>query len=277
MPNSSSKKSLTIIIAVYNGVRNLEFIFAALARQSMNNFEVIIADDGSGPEIRKLIERSKPRLPFPVNHLWQADQGFRKNVMLNKSIEAAQTDYLAFIDGDCLPHRHFLKDHWNYRETNGLLCGRRVNLSKQMTDALSLMSITSGQFEKFSIGLLWDGMLARSSNLEDGLRIGNDILRKLIPFNKARILGCNFSVEKKMLEQINGFNEDYLAPGIGEDTDIAYRLSLIGAKFISLRYLAVLYHLFHPPTQVGGKNKELFDLTVALGDPVCRNGLRKIG
>jgi len=39
----------------------------------------------------------------------------------------------------------------------------------------------------------------------------------------------------------------------------------------------VMYHLFHPPTQVGGKNKELFDLTVALGDPVCRNGLRKIG
>ncbi len=111
MPDSSSKKSLTIIIAVYNGVRNLEFIFAALARQSMNDFEVIIADDGSGPEIRKLIERTKPRLPFPVNHLWQADQGFRKNVMLNKSIEVAQTDYLAFIDGDCLPHRHFLKDH----------------------------------------------------------------------------------------------------------------------------------------------------------------------
>ncbi len=66
-------------------------------------------------------------------------------------------------------------------------------------------------------------------------------------------------------------------PEIGEDTDIAYRLNLIGTKFISLRYLAVLYHLFHPPTQVGGKNKELFDMTVALGDPVCRNGLRKIG
>ncbi|HMD13168.1 MAG TPA: galactosyltransferase-related protein, partial [Bacteroidota bacterium] len=186
-------------------------------------------------------------------------------------------DYLAFIDGDCLPHRHFLKDHWDHREPEGLLCGRRVNLSKQMTDALSLMSITSGQFEKLSTGLLWDGMLARSSNLEDGLRIGNGILRKLIPFNKARILGCNFSVEKKLLEQINGFNEDYLAPGIGEDTDIAYRLSLIGMKFNSLRYLAVLYHLFHPPTQVGGKNKELFDLTVALGDPVCRNGMRKLG
>lgn len=277
MPDSSSKKSLTIIIAVYNGVRNLEFIFAALARQSMNDFEVIIADDGSGPEIRKLIGRTQSRLPFPIKHLWQEDAGFRKNVMLNRSIEAAQTDYLAFIDGDCLPHRHFLKDHRDHHEPNGLLCGRRVNLSKQMTDALSLMSITSGQFEKFSVGLLWDGMRARSSNLEDGLRIGNEMLRKLIPFNKARILGCNFSVEKKLLEQINGFNEDYVAPGIGEDTDIAYRLNLIGTKFISLRYLAVLYHLFHPPTQVGGKNKELFDLTVALGDPVCRNGLRKIG
>ncbi len=73
------------------------------------------------------------------------------------------------------------------------------------------MSITSGQFEKFSLGLLWDGMCARSSNLEDGLRIGNEMLRKLIPFNKARILGCNFSVEKKLLEQTNGFNEDYVA------------------------------------------------------------------
>lgn len=270
------KKSLTLTIAVYNAVQYLEFILAALARQSMNDFEVIIADDGSGPEIKTLIDRVKSTAPFRILHLWHEDKGFRKNEMLNKAISAAQTDYLVFIDGDCVPHRHFMRDHWMHREGQSLLCGRRVNLSKQITEKLTIGDITSGKFEKLSLSVLLDGLMARSSNLEDAIRIESPALRRLLHRNKARILGCNFSVRKQLLENINGFDEEYQAPGLGEDTDIAFRLELTGVRLVTLRYLASLFHLYHPLTQVGDTNRKIFERVVAAGEAVCRNGIRHL-
>ena len=270
------RKSLTLVIAAYNAARYLEFIFTALRRQSFQDFEVIVADDGSGPEVAKLIEATVPRVSFPIKHLWQPDEGFRKNVILNKSIESSQTDYLVFIDGDCLPHHEFIRDHAKHRQPNGVLCGYRVNLSKQITEKLRLEDIASGGYEKFRPGLLFDGLMARSSTLEEGIRIENPFLRRLLGHSRVRILGSNFSLEKEILEKINGFNEDYRAPGLGEDSEVAHRLDLIGARFISLRYLAILYHLYHPPTKIGEENKQLYELALSSTDPVCRNGLRKL-
>jgi cellulose synthase/poly-beta-1,6-N-acetylglucosamine synthase-like glycosyltransferase len=270
------KKSLSLIVAVYGAVRYLEFVFAALRRQSVQDFEVIIADDGSGAVMKEMIERTRADASFPILHLWQEDDGFRKNVMLNKAVEAAQTDYLIFIDGDCVPHREFLRDHLMNRGDSAVLCGRRVNFSRQITERLTVDDISSGAIEKLTPRLLIDGLLARSSNLEDALRIENAFVRRLLHRDKARILGCNFSLERRLLEQVNGFDEDYRAPGLGEDSDIAFRLSLVGARFRTLRYLAVLYHLYHPLTRVGPENVRLYERAVRSNNPVCANGLRKL-
>jgi len=269
-------QSLSFVVAVYNAVRYLELVLAALRRQTMRDFELVIADDGSGSEVGELVERTRRNVSFPIQHLWQEDLGFRKNMVLNKAINAARTDYLVFIDGDCVPHRRFLEDHRGNRQPDSVLCGRRVNFSRQITDRLTSRSIESGEFEKLSLSVLIDGMLARSSNLEDAIRIENASLRRLLHRNQVRILGCNFSVEKKLLERINGFNEDYRAPGLGEDSDIAFRLGLVGARFVTLRYLAVLYHLYHPPTRVGEENKRIYEEVMQKRNPICANGLRKL-
>jgi glycosyltransferase involved in cell wall biosynthesis len=269
-------QSLTLIIAVYNASRYLQFIFAALDRQSMLDFEVIIADDGSGPEISQLVDSTRRDSPFQIKHLWQPHDGFRKNVMLNKAIQASSTEYLIFIDGDCIPHREFVRDHWQNRMSNSVLCGRRVNWSKRFTDRLELEDITSGRFEGLSIGALSDGLTGKSTHLEKGIRIENRVLRRWLQSRQARIVGCNFSLEKSLIERVNGFNENYRSPGLGEDSDVAHRLGLLGAKLIDLRHLAILYHLYHPQTAEGEGSKDLYEQTLASKDPICRNGLRKL-
>ncbi|MGA2622375.1 MAG: glycosyltransferase [Bacteroidota bacterium] len=270
------KQSLSLVVAVYNAVGYLELILAGLQRQTFRDFELIVADDGSGTAMKELVDRMKKQVSFPIQHLWQEDVGFRKNMMLNKAIGASQAEYLVFIDGDCVPHRKFLDDHWSNHRENIVLCGRRVNLSEHMTDRLTLETIASGAYEKLSVPLLIDGLLGRSSNLEDAIRIENPAIRRMLHQNTVRILGCNFSVEKRLLEEINGFNEDYEAPGRGEDSDIAFRLGLIGAQFITLRYLAVLYHLYHPVTKVGEENKRIHEQVMESRNPICANGLRKL-
>ena len=62
-------QKISIIIAVYNKARNLRYLLAAFARQSFKEFEVIIADDGSGKEIADVVNETKRTYPFRIKHL----------------------------------------------------------------------------------------------------------------------------------------------------------------------------------------------------------------
>ncbi len=115
-----------------------------------------------------------------------------------------------------------------------------------------------------------------SFNIEEGFIFKNKTLRKILTNEDEHILGCNFSIEKKLLERINGFDETYEGPGIGEDSDIEYRLRLIGAKFKSVRNLAVQYHLYHKKTIEEQGNMEYFNKVKESGRYYCVNGLIKV-
>lgn len=270
----TKKPLLTLIIAVYNNHRALNFIFHALHRQTLTNFEVIVADDGSGREVAEEVNIAKRWMPYPIRHLWHADKGWRKNVMLNYALRESTTDYLVVIDGDCIPSEHFLEDHFSHRERGSILLGRRVEHGKRWAQALTLEKITSGEFERYSLNDLLDAASGVSARLEHGIRVTNPFLRSLTE-KSSGMLGSNFSTFKEHLAAVNGFDESYDGPGFGEDTDIFYRLNLIGIKGKSLRNLAVQYHLWHPTTKVSGKNALRFEETKRRNEPKCKNGLMR--
>ncbi|MFA6540812.1 MAG: glycosyltransferase, partial [Bacteroidota bacterium] len=142
--------SVTVVIAVYNKSENLRYVFAALARQSFSQFEVIVADDGSGKEIAGVVNDAKRKYSFPIKHLWHADKGWRKNAMLNYAIRESRTEYLIFVDGDCLPSRRFIEDHVAHREEGKVLLGRRVEHGKRWTNELTVTKIEQGEFERYT-------------------------------------------------------------------------------------------------------------------------------
>lgn len=266
---------LSLVVAVYNDVRALDLIFHALDRQTFGNFELIVADDGSGPAVGDLVRERARSSRYPVSHVRHEDEGFRKNAILNRAVASARSGYLVFTDGDCIPHRRFLEDHARHAEAGTVLCGRRVNLGAELSGRIDAKAVASGRFGSLSLRLLADGLRGRSSWVEDAIRVEFPLARKILHPGPASILGCNFSVHREWLERINGFNEDYRGPGLGEDSDIAFRLGLAGARLKSLRNLAILFHLHHPRTEVGGENKALYERVVASREMVCRNGLVK--
>lgn len=241
---------LSLIIAVYNRPEVLRFVLAACGRQSLTDFEIIIADDGSRAAIEDVVEESKERYRLPIIHLWHEDMGWRKNKMLNEAIRAANSEYLVFIDGDCVPAKDFLVDHWNEREARRVLLGRRVETSERWAKSLTVEKIETGTFEGIGLMELMDGIMGKASRLEDAIRIKNRLVRKFSLRNTVRILGSNFSVRKGDMVSINGFDEEYDGPGHGEDSDVQYRLSLIGVTGKSLRNLAIQFHVYHPRTQI---------------------------
>ncbi len=248
----------SVILAFYNRVDYLRLVLAGFERQSFKNFEIIIADDGSSPKAVEEVEKLSAAFSNPIIHLWQEDKGFRKNKILNRAITSARSDYLLFVDADCVPHSEFVNEHFNSGQKGTCLTGRRVNLSERITSRLTPQNIQKGFLEDKSLLLITDGIFGKSFDVEKGFYFRNNFLRNFFNKKKRGLLGCNFSIYKEDILKINGFDERYEAPSIGEDTDVEYRLSLCGIKVQSLNNIAVQYHLYHRLQARPEENLKLF-------------------
>ena len=147
-------------------------------------------------------------------------------------------------------------------------------LSERITNTLDVNAVRSGALEGFNIRLLYDGISGRASRVEDGIYLPS-FLQNILPQSHNRILGSNFSIEKSLMEKINGFDEEYAGPGLGEDADIQFRLELLGVPLRSVKHRAIQYHLYHQRTRESDENKILFAQKKKTGVPFCKNGLTK--
>jgi len=268
--------SISVIIAFYNRIDYLRLVFASIERQIYGNFEVIIADDGSDNAIKKEVLKLCHSAPFPTQYLWQEDLGFRKNRILNRATLAAKSPYLIFIDGDCILHKNFIKEHHENRRTNVCLTGRRVNLSYKISRRLTPQQVKNGYLQTHFLQILLDSICGKSRYIEKGWYFSNHLLRRLINKKDRTLLGCNFSLHKSDLLDINGFDERYELPSIGEDTDIEYRLGLNGVKTRSLNNIAVQYHLYHKEEPRSQKNLDLFNATKTLNISYTSYGINPV-
>lgn len=270
----------TLIISVYNKTRELELIFCALLVQSFRDFEVIVSEDGENVNMKLLIDKWRQKNEFPLLHLTQEDKGFRKNKILNESVKKSSSEYLIFFDGDCIPHPDFVKAHFENRNSNSVLCGRRVNLTKSVSEKINEDSIANLDYSRLKLSQIIYSSLNRDKNdfnfnIEEGFIFRNRVIRKLFTNEDEHLLGCNFSIHKTLLEKINGFDENYEGPGLGEDSDVEFRLRLAGAVFKSVRNLAVQYHMYHPKTIEDVKNMKYFNEAKKSKNYICKNGLVK--
>lgn len=265
----------SVLIAVYNGVRELELVLTGFCRQSFPEFEVVIADDGSGQEMHAFVNSFSNRAPFPIKYVCQADQGFRKSKILNQAIRVSSAPYLIFIDADCIPHRNYVRAHFEHQSPRVVLLGRRVNLSPEMTRTLTPQDILSGKLEGFSPGLIVAALSGRAGHLEEGLQIENQTLRRWLHRADPVLFGCNFSLPKALLEKVNGFNEEFEGYW-GEDTELGYRLRAAGADLRWIRHSAIQYHLYHSQRSKTDQTSALLERARTSQLPVCRRGLREV-
>lgn len=263
---------ISIIISFYNNLRFLKLVLAGFRDQSQPSFNVIIADDGSRPEIVREIAALRTAYPFAIEHVWHQDNGWQKNRIINQAIAAAHP-YLIFIDQDCVPHRRFVFEHYRNRAPGVVLAGRRANLSEPVTAALTEAMVTRRYLDDNSLRWLWEGLRGNMNYSERAFYL--PWLRPWLMRKKKGLVGSNFSAFKDDILAVNGFDERYRAPTIGEDTDIEYRLRLSGRKVRCLDNLAIQYHLHHPLLSRANDNGRLFDEVRARGEWYTRYGIEK--
>ena len=233
----------SVIISVYRDIQALSLILQALSRQTIQGFEVIISQDGDDIEVINFVRDVDTT--FPVIHLTQPDQGFQKNRALNRAILAANSERLIFIDGDCIPHDRFIESHLKHLTKGVVTAGRRVELGPNISqrvrqNAISLDNINSNAWWWTHIySLIKDKTKGVELVLAPKAFIGTMLNRKIA------LLGSNFGAYKSDLITINGFNEEYKEAGIGEDTDIEWRLRECNVTLVNIKFSALQWHLYH--------------------------------
>lgn len=238
----SAHPKVSIIITSYNQRTTLEFLLATLEHQTVQDFEVIIADDGSSDGTDQLCSRQdKLDLRFET----QADIGYRKAKILNQAIRVTRAPYLIFLDADTILERHFIEDHLRLSRPSHFVCGRRVELGPEFSRSITLDKVRQGWFDGFNLQLLKSVFNKDSEHFNRSIRVTNPYIRKLAKYDKPLdILGSNLSVWKNDIIEINGFNEA-MESYWGEDGDLYIRLRNTGKKAIGAKAICVQFHVFH--------------------------------
>lgn len=268
----------TLIISVYKNTAFLKAVLDSLAHQTDKRFEVIISEDGQSPAMAEFIARYPFQNAF--QHICQEDLGWRKNRILNEAIRLAKTDWLVFIDGDCLLHPRFIEFHLKQAHPQQILAGKRIKLDPESTELILMEELYPLGLNKYIFKNFLKIKNKGGKFVEEGIFIDPQGIWGVIPRKRGmrHLKGCNMSFHKKAIQDINGFDEDYTKPAVGEDADLQWRFEKAGYSLSSVRNTAVQYHLHHAETWTSQEeNLGLMREKQAGNEFICKNGLIKIG
>ncbi len=250
--------SVSVIVTTYEHPRNLGLVLAGLARQTRQPDELVIADDGSGPATRAVVDAWRARLPFPVQHIWHPDEGFRKCRILNEAIRAARGEYLVFFDGDCVPAAHCVAVHVARAAPRQYVSGGVVLLGPRTSATLDEAAVAAGRLDR--IGAWWLEVRRLRRLLVSRLPGVRDLLDRNVR-RPPGWRGGNASTWAAEARAVGGFDERFTYGY--EDADFGQRLLAAGCGAVSVRYTATVYHVDHPrpwrDAAVIAANKALYD------------------
>lgn len=244
---------ITVVVVTYRWAEALDVVLRALSEQPDPAFEVVVADDGSGSDTKRVIDDWREHFGDRLSHVWQADEGWRQARIRNLGALKARGDHLVFLDGDCIVRRGFLGAVRRAAHPGWFLATKRLHLSPILTrrflehappvwrwsGARWLLGAPREVFathrEAAGLGLLLP--------LRDRRRPWRHRQPEFSPPYDA--YGFFFGVSRADFERANGFDMQYVGWG-GEDEDLAIRLRRIGLRCGWPGPKTTLLHLWHP-------------------------------
>lgn len=234
---------ISVIVITYNREDALDAVLRSLARQTDRDFEVVVADDGSGPATTELLERWKSKIAQRIDRVWHEDRGFRAAEIRNRAILASRGTYCVFLDGDCIVRPDFVATHRRLAEAGCFVTGNRILLSPELTARILREGLMP---ESWSFGRwLAQRLRGRVNRLSALLHVPLGPLRRLRRHAWRGARSCNLAVWRSDLDRVDGFDADYSGWG-KEDSDVIVRLLHAGVRRKDGVFATGVLHLWHP-------------------------------
>lgn len=258
---------ISVIVTTYNRDDALVAVLRSLARQSDRDFEVVVADDGSGPATAALVESWQARVGHRIVHVWHEDNGFRAAEIRNRAVLAARGAYCVFLDGDCIVRPGFVAAHRRLAERGWFVSGNRVLLSPALTGRVLREELTPEDwpFARWMAERLRGGVNRLAALLS--LPLGP--LRRLRKGAWEGVRSCNLAVWRADLDRVDGFDADYSGWG-KEDSDIVVRLLHAGVRRKDGNFATGVIHLWHKEADRGRLSENEGRLAAVLGSDGMR-------
>jgi glycosyltransferase involved in cell wall biosynthesis len=266
---------ISVIVTTYNREDALDLALRALSRQADRNFEVLVADDGSGPATAGVIAGWKDNLGVPLTHVWQENHGFRAGEIRNRAIAASRGSYVVFLDGDCLARPDFVAQHRALAEPGWFVVGNRILLSPPFTNEVLLHSLAP---ETWSIAKLLGARLGGGVNrLMPALNLPLGGLRRAAPKSWVGARTCNLAVARADLDRVDGFDTMFNGWGL-EDSDLVVRLIKAGTRRKDGRFATGVVHLWHAEADRSGlmRNQRMLDDVLRNDRTRAQSGLSQL-
>lgn len=196
---------VSVVIPNFNGIAFLDSVLASLEGQTLNNFEVILVDNGSTDGSRSFVTAN-----YPWVHLIELSENFGFCGAVNAGIRAAKAPYVLLLNNDTEVKEDFVEEMLAAirRHKNAFSCGARM---VQYHDRDKLDDVGN-----YYCALGWSFARGRGKDIhayETEDRIFSACAGAAI-------------YRKKILEKIGYFDEEHFA--YLEDTDIGYRARIYG-------------------------------------------------
>ncbi len=206
---------LSVAIAAYNHGFILELTLESLTRQTLpaEQFEVVVADDGSQPPLAPVVQRFADRLPL-VYLRHEPNRG--RTYARNRAIDAARGDAVLFLDADSYAHPTLLEQHRDFHTQRagrpGVLVGRRYEIDWAALGVLRAGRIPQPPFVGEYRDDQRDYIFAAPHRRRDWIKA---------PWVYA--FTHNVSADTATLRAVSGFDEKLVGWG-GEDRELFYRV-----------------------------------------------------
>lgn len=233
---------ISVVVSTYERPDALAAVLRGLSRQGDRRFEVVVADDGSGPATAAVIDGWKARLGVALEHVRHEHRGFRAAEIRNRAILAGRGGYCVFLDGDCIPRPDFIARHRRLAEPGWFVAGNRILMSAELTRAVLAQPLEP---ETWDFAALLRQRGRGINRIAPALRLPLGPLRKAAPARWEGARTCNLAVARGDLDRVDGFDASFAGWGL-EDSDLAVRLIHAGVRRKDGRFATGVYHLWHP-------------------------------
>ncbi|WP_037914454.1 glycosyltransferase [Actinacidiphila yeochonensis] len=227
MSVSTARPKVSVIIPTYNRSGMIRLMLDQLLRQTLpvDEFEVVIADDGSSDDTEQVVRSYADRLN--IGYYFQEDEGFRVAKVRNGAARLASAPLLLMIDAGAIPGPDLLRRHLASHEEQpgravvGYAWGYDPVADPIPGLAEALAELPPEQaVEKFR-----DDPSFRDTRHEQFEQDGFDLARTPLAWRLFYTLNCSVSAED--FWAVGGLNEEYVQWGT-EDQEFGLRLERHG-------------------------------------------------
>jgi len=213
---------ISVIIATYNRCNSLKDTLDCLLKQKPSlewDYEVIVADNNSTDETRRLIDSYMSKFNEKLIYLFESRQG--KSYALNTAIKKAKGSIIAFTDDDTI-----LPDNWLYKIAGAFkkdiefACGK---VTPYFGNGFKIPYWCPEKILYRVFGCVTYGQIPRYLTDKD-----------------PGLSGMNIFVRKEIFKRVGSFGPTFYR---GQDTDFYFRARQLGIKIYYLPTIVTFHKI----------------------------------